>query len=85
MNPTDTLTYVDRDQNQEIRLCSPGTKTKFFAIVQHDGASFKLDSAGNAKSAEIVRNNAKKSGLTVVVAGEKSGNTIQVDAMSLDQ
>ena len=21
VNPTDTLTYVDRDQNQEIRLC----------------------------------------------------------------
>ena len=85
VNPTDTLTYVDRDQNQEVRLCSPGAKTKSFAVVQHDGVSFKLDSTGNAKAAEIVRNTAKKSRLAVVVSGEMNGNTIQVDSISLDQ
>ena len=61
VNPTDTLTYVDRDQNQEILSCSPGPKTKSFAVVQHDGLSLKLDSAGNAQAAEIVRKTAKKS------------------------
>jgi len=85
VNPTDTLTYVDRDQNQEIRLCSPGAKTKSFAVVQHDGLSFNLDSAGNAKAAEIVRKAAKKSSWTVVVTGEISGNTIKVDLISMDR
>jgi len=85
VNPTDTSIFVDRDQNQELRLCSPGAKTKSFAVVQHDGASFKLDPAGNAKAAEIVRNTAKKSRLPVVVTGEMSGNTIRVDSISVDR
>lgn len=46
VNPTDSLTYVDRDGNLEIRLCSPSPKTKSFAAVQQDGLSFNLDSAG---------------------------------------
>ena len=83
VNPTDTLTYVDRDQNQEIRYCSPGAKTKVFAVVQHDGVSLKLDSAGNAKAVEIVRRNVKKSPLTVVITGEMSENTIKVDSISM--
>ena len=85
VNPTDTLTYVDRDQNQEIRLCSPGAKTKSFAVVQHDGLNFNLDSAGNAKAAEIVRKPPKKSSLAVVVTGEMSGNTIKVDSILMDR
>ena len=85
VNPTDTLTYVDRDQNQELRLCSAGTKTKSFAIVQHDGVSFNLDSAGNAKAAEIVRKTARKSTLAVVVTGEMSGKAIKVDSISMDR
>ena len=85
VNPTDTLTYVDRDQNQEIRLCSPGAKTKSFAVVQHDGISFNLDSAGNAKATEIVRKTGKNSSLAVVVTGEISGKTIKVDSISMDR
>ena len=85
VNPNDTSTYVGRDQNQELRLCSPGAKTKSFAVVQHDGVSFNLDSAGNAKAAEIVQKTDKKSSLAVVVTGEMSGNTIKVDSMSMDR
>jgi hypothetical protein len=83
VNPTDTLTYVDRDQNQEIRNCSPGPKTKVFAIVQHDGVSFKLDSTGNAKALEIVRKTVKKFPLAILITGEMSGNTIKVDSISM--
>ena len=85
VNPTDTLTHVNRDQNQELRLCSPGAKTKSFAVVQHDGLSFNLDSAGNAKAAEIVRKPPKKSSFAVVVTGEMSGSTIKVDSISMDR
>ena len=48
-----TLVYDGRDGNLEIRLCSPGAKTKSFAVVQQDGLSFKLDAPGNAKAAEL--------------------------------
>jgi hypothetical protein len=82
VNPTDTLTHVDRDQNQEIRYCSPSAKTKSFALVQQDGRSFQLDSTGNARAAELVRKTGKRSRLAVVLTGELSGNTIQVESIS---
>jgi hypothetical protein len=83
VNPTDTLTYVDRDRNLEIRLCRPRGKTKSFAVVTQDGLSFKLDSAGNAKAAELVRKTGKKSGYEVAVIGGMSKHTIQVESISL--
>jgi hypothetical protein len=85
VNPTDTLTYVDRDQNQELRLCSPGAKTKSFAVVQHDGFSFSLDSVGNTQAAEIARKTSKRSSWAVVVTGEMSGNTIKVESISMNR
>jgi hypothetical protein len=83
VNPTDTLTNVDRDGNREIRYCSPSAKTKLFAVVQSDGPSLKLDSAGNAKAAELVRNIGKKSPLAVAITGEINRDTIKVDSISI--
>jgi hypothetical protein len=82
VNPNDTLTAVDRDQNQEIRYCSPGLKTKSFAVVDANGLSFALDSAGNAKAAEFVRHAGKKPRLAVVVTGKLANRTIAVDSIS---
>lgn len=82
VNPPDTLTSVDRDQNQEIRYCAPSAKTKYFAVVRHDGLSFNLDSVGNAKAAELTRKISKKSRFLVVVTGEMNGHTIKVDSFS---
>lgn len=82
VNPTDTLTAVDRDQNQEIRYCSARAKTKSFAIIQADGLTFTLDAAGNAKAAEFVRNIGRKPGIAVVVTGELDHRTIKVDSIS---
>ncbi len=83
MNPTDTLTNVDRDGNREIRYCSPNPKTKLFAVVQSDGPSLKLDAAGNAMAAELVRKTGKKSRINVAVTGEMSSNTIKVDSIAI--
>ena len=81
-NPTDTMTYVDRDRNSETRYCSPNTKTKSFAVVLQDGLNFNLDTAGNAKAAELVRNTGKKSLFVVTVTGEMSKrNTVKVDSI----
>jgi hypothetical protein len=82
VNPGDTMTAVDRDQNQEIRYCSPRSKTKSFAIVQSDGLSFTLDSAGNAKAADYVRTVGKKPRIAVAVTGELKDRTIAVDSIS---
>jgi hypothetical protein len=82
VNPTDTLTAVDRDQNQEIRYCTPGSKTRLFAVVDANGLSFVLDSAGNAKAVEFVRSAGKKSRIAVVVTGELTNRTITVDSIS---
>jgi hypothetical protein len=83
VNPTDTLTSVDRDGNLEIRYCSPSAKTKSFAVVRSDGPSLHLDSAGNAKAAELVPKTRKKSRLAVAVIGEISGDTIKVDSIAI--
>jgi len=83
VNPTDTLTFVDRDGNREIRYCSPSAKTKIFAIVPPVGPSLKLDSSGNAKAAELVRKAGRKSRLDIAVTGEMKQNTIQVDSISI--
>jgi hypothetical protein len=82
VNPDDTLTAVDRDQNQEIRYCSPDLKTKSFAIIQTDGISFALDSAGNVKAVEFVRKAGRKPRIAVVVTGELKDRTIRVDSIS---
>jgi len=82
VNPTDTLTHVDLDQNSEICYCSPSAKTKSFALVQSDGVSFKLDTAGNAEVAELVRQTAKKSPLAVTITGETNKSAIKVDTIS---
>jgi hypothetical protein len=82
VNPTDTETYVNRDRDFEVRYCSPNAKTKSFTLVDHDGLSYTLDAAGNAKAAEIVRRTGKKRLLEVSVIGEAGENVIQVTSIS---
>jgi hypothetical protein len=83
VNPTDTMTYVDRDTRQEILYCSANAKTKTFAIVLREGPSFRLDAPGNAEAAQLVRSAGKRSLLIVVVTGAHSKSTIQVDSISI--
>jgi len=82
-NPRDTLIYVDRDTNQEIRYCSPNAKTKVFGIVQSDGLRLRFDSAGNTKAAELVKQTGNKPRFTVTVTGEMSKDLINVDTILL--
>ena len=83
VNPTDTLTNVDRDMNQQIRYCSPNAKTKSFAVVLPEGMSFRLDSAGNAEAAQLVRKAGKKSRFVVAVTGTITKGTVKVDSILL--
>ncbi len=82
INPKDTLRYVDRDQNWEIRFCAAKAKTKSFTIVEPDGESFRLDAAGNAKAAELQRTMGRHPHqLYVTVTGELAENTLKVDSI----
>jgi len=83
VNPTDTMTNVDRDTNLEIRYCSPSPKTKAFAVVLQDGRSFRLDSAGNAEAAQLVRNAGKKSRFLVAITGTIAKGMVKVDSISM--
>ena len=82
-SPTDTLSYVDRNKSDEVRYCRPNTKTKSFAVLDQDGLSLNLDASGNGKAAELVRSAGKKSVREVAVTGEKTGNTLKVDSISI--
>jgi hypothetical protein len=82
VNPTDTETFVDRDKGYEIRYCSPKLKTKIFALVPPYGESVPLDSAGNAKAAQLIRTEGKKHLVLVTITGELIGNAIQVDSIA---
>jgi len=81
--PNDTLNYVNRDKDREVQYCSPNTKTKSFTIVDHDGMGFRLDTAGNAKAAEIVPKTGKRHALEVTVTGEMSKNAIEVASITI--
>jgi len=88
INPFDGSTYVDYDRALQIRTCRPTAHTKSFALVkQEDGVSVKLDPAGNAKAADLVRqagkkSHDKKSYFVVTVTGEMSKDTVKVDSIS---
>jgi hypothetical protein len=83
VNPTDTLLYVDRDRGFGIRACSPRVKAKFFEVVLSDGTRFRLDTAGNAKALDLVRNLGGRSTVVVDVTGEMKKNIVEVSAISL--
>jgi hypothetical protein len=81
VNPRDTLTAVNRDINSELQRCAPTAKTKTFTVVEPEGASVRLDSAGNAKAADLASKRAKNSRLYVTVTGVLVKDTVQVDSI----
>lgn len=83
VNPTDTMTYVDRDTSAEIRYCSPNAKARTFSIVLREGPSFRLDPPGNTEAAQLVRRTGKRSLFIVAVTGELGKSTIKVNSISI--
>ena len=76
--------YLARDKDQEIRLCTPNSKTKSFAVVggPDNLTIFKLDPIGNELAVAFVRKFGKKSFRQVTVVGEKHYDTIVVNTIS---
>jgi len=82
VNPRENSS-VGSDTSRAIRFCSPGAKTKLFAVVQRDGFAFNLDSIGNKKASELLLKAGKKSLYIVTVTGERSGDKVRADAISV--
>jgi hypothetical protein len=83
VNPWESAVDAARDRNYEIRYCRANERTKSFTVVQQDGQSFKLDAAGDAQAAEIVRNGNKKYIFVVSVTGEMDRRVVKVDSISM--
>lgn len=83
-NTNKDTTTVERDMNTDVRYCTPKPHTRIFAIVFPDWDSHNLDSAGNTKAAELVRQAGKKSLLKVTITGDlNKDGIIHVSWLSL--
>jgi hypothetical protein len=63
--------------------CEPTASTVAFGIELPDGKVLKLDSAGNTKAAEAMKNNAGKSALQATVIGSMDGQTVKVETIDI--
>jgi len=83
-NANKNTTTVDRDMSAVVRYCSPNAHMRDFAIVLPDWDGHKLDSAGNAKAAELVRNTRRRSVFEVTLTGDLTKDSIAVTSISLN-
>jgi hypothetical protein len=81
-NVSEDATVASEDMKMDLGYCSPNTKTKKFAVVLNDWNSLKLDSAGNARAAGLVRQAHKGYGWEITVGGLRHKNTIKVASLS---
>ena len=77
-----TEQYVDRDRNEEVRLCAPNAKTKTFAVIPPDGIGLTLDANGGATAAALVKTQPGHKVIRVTVSGERTRNSIQVSSLA---
>lgn len=82
VGPGQSVTYSGRDMQYSVQYCSPNVKTKTFGVVEDNWNLLRLDPAGNAKAAELVRQTGKQRLLEVKVTGEIDKNTVKVDSIS---
>ena len=82
VNPGDANPHLDSDMNYEIRYCSPGPKTRNFALVRSDWNSISFDDAGNAKAGRLMQGGGKRHFFWVAVHGEPDRNRIRVDTIT---
>jgi hypothetical protein len=81
VNPGDGNAHVDSDMDFEIRYCAPTAKTTEFAVVPADWNAIRLDGAGNAQAAELIRGLGKTRYLRVAVSGDRLRRTLQVTSL----
>lgn len=81
VNPRET-SPGSMDLSANITSCLPSEHTKKFSIVQQDWSSLRLNSAGNAKAAELVHTSGAGKRLGVTITGEKHKDTVNVETLA---
>ena len=54
-----------------------------YGLITDDKKFFRLDKAGNDQARELLDNSHDKDNLRVIVRGDVSGNTVNVESMSI--
>lgn len=81
-NVTKFFPTGEQDLNMQVRACTPKPQTRAFTLLLSDGGTLNLDSAGNAKAAELVRNTAKRPMLHVIIIGNVEKHTLQASSIA---
>ena len=63
--------------------CTATQTTTSFAIETADGKVYKLDAAGNAKAATMMKGNPDSKDASVTISGSMDGQTVKVDSIDL--
>lgn len=82
VSPDQSLTYSGRDMEYSVRYCAPNAKTRKFAVVEDDWNVLRLDAAGNAKAADLVRQAGRRRPIEVRLIGQIDRNRVKVESIS---
>lgn len=64
--------------------CALACAKNGYGIITSDGTFLKLDKSGNARVVDLLKQTRKKDHLRVTVDGERNGDTIKVNSVSLN-
>jgi hypothetical protein len=75
---------VKTTPDQHTRQCALGCAKSGFGVLAADGSYLKFDDAGNGKALAALRATKKTDHLRATVTGKRSGESIQVESITLD-
>ena len=75
---------VKKDPDKHPTKCAIQCQGSGYGILTSDGTFLKFDSAGNDKALAALKATKKTDHLRATVTGEKDGDTIKVESLSLD-
>lgn len=71
------------DPDAHTRACMLKCSKAGYGVITSDGDFLKFDDAGNAKAAELLKKTDKADHLRVKVSGERQGDQLKVESISL--
>ena len=77
-------TKAKADADKHATKCALACAKSGFGILTADGSFLKFDEAGNEKTIEALKATKKADHLRVTVTGERDGDTIKVQSLSLN-
>jgi hypothetical protein len=77
-------TKAKPDPDSHTTKCALACAKGGFGILTADGAYLKFDEAGNREAAAALKNTKKENKLRATVTGERDGDTIKVQSLSLE-